>query len=239
MPRARRRPGALPALLFASALTLALYAIPLAIPQAWPLAWPLVLLSTLVHELGHGLAALALGGRLEALYIWPDASGIAVYAAEFGRLRHALTAAGGLLGPPLAAAALFVAGRHPRSARRALAFGAVLLTVVALLWTRNAFGLGFVLGLAAALGALAWRGSPRSGQVAAVFLAVQLALSAFSRGDYLFTDTAVTARGAGLSDVAQIAQALWLPYWLWGAAIALLSLMLLWHGLRSFAAALR
>lgn len=233
--RRRHRPGALQSLLAASALTLVLYLV----PQLQLLAWPLILVSTLVHELGHGLTALALGGDFVALYIWPDASGVAIYVADFGRLRHALVAAGGLLGPPFAATALFVAGRHPRAAHRALGASALVLLLVLALWARNPFGAGFILGLVIALGWLAWRGPARAAQVATVFLAVQLALSVFSRGDYLFMQTAATAQGPGPSDVGQIEQALLLPYWFWGALIAAASLALLWHGLRAFAAALR
>lgn len=244
MSRARPRPraragrisasGPLPALVAAAALTLALYSLPYG---AW-LAWPLILMSTLVHELGHGLSALLLGGRFVALYLWPDASGRALYLGDFGRLRHALVAAGGLLGPPLLAYALFTAGRQPRSARIALTAAAIVLLAVELIWVRNLFGAVFVGVLVLALGLLARRAPPRLAQIGVVFLAVQLALSVFSRSDYLFMRTAVTAGGSGPSDTGQIAAALYLPYWFWGGLIALASLLLLWHGLRRFASAL-
>ena len=42
-----------------------------------PLARPLVLLATLMHELGHGLAALMLGGSFAQLQLWADGSGVA------------------------------------------------------------------------------------------------------------------------------------------------------------------
>jgi hypothetical protein len=236
--RARHRgfkPGPLPALIGASVLTLALYFI----PYGGVIAWPLILISTLVHELGHGLSALLLGGRFLALYIWPDASGRAAYLGDFGRLRHALVAAGGLLGPSLLAWALFTAGRHPQSARRALGVAALMLIAVELIWVRNLFGATFVGVLIVVLGLLARRASPLVAQISVVFLAVQLALSVFSRSDYLFMRTAITGGGVGPSDTGQIAEALYLPYWFWGALIALLSLLLLWNGLRRFATALR
>ena len=237
-PRARtagHKPSPLQALIGAAALTLALYLV----PHAYVLAWPLILISTVVHELGHGLTALLLGGRFVALYVWPDASGRALYLGDFGRIGHALVAAGGLLGPSLLASALFVAGRHPQSARRALGIAAVVLLAVELLWVRNLFGAIFIGLLIVALGLLARRASPLVAQISVVFLAVQLALSVFSRSDYLFMRSAVTAAGVGPSDTGQIAEALYLPYWFWGGLIALASLMLLWHGLRTFAAALK
>ena len=67
-----------------------------------------------------------------------------------------------------------------------------------------------------------------------VFLAVQLALSVYSRGDYLFTRAAVSSAGIGPSDVAVMAAALFLPYWFWGALCGALSLLLLYAGARAF-----
>jgi hypothetical protein len=239
-PRSRARsashkPSPLQALIGATALTLALYLV----PHAYVLAWPLILISTVVHELGHGLTALLLGGRFVALYVWPDASGRALYIGDFGRLSHALVAAGGLLGPSLLSSALFAAGRHAQSAKRALGIAALVLLAVELIWVRNVFGAVFVGVLILLLGLLARRASPLVAQVGVVFLAVQLALSVFSRGDYLFMRSAVTSAGIGPSDTGQIAAALYLPYWFWGGLIALASLLLLWHGLRAFAASLR
>lgn len=209
------------------------------IPQLVLLARPLGLLSTVVHELGHGLFAIALGGDLHRLYIWSDGSGVAQYSGNFGRLSHAMTAAGGLLGPPLAALGLFVSCRSAAAARRALGVLALILLISLALWVRNLFGLIFIAVLCAVLLLLALKGGPRVAQIATAFLAMQLTLSAFSRSDYLFTARAQTAQGWAPSDTAQIADALLLPYWFWGALIAAVSLAILWVGLRSVARALR
>ena len=61
-------------------------------------------------------------------------------------------------------------------------------------------------------------------------MAVQLSLSVFSRADYLFTETA----GAGPSDVAQMADALFLPYWFWGIVCGAISGLVLLSGIRTF-----
>lgn len=236
----RRRRTAQPAspgprsgpLITAAAATLALYGLPYWIPAIRWLAWPLILLSTLVHELGHGLTALLLGGDFLTLQLWPDASGMAFYSAEFGPLRQAVVAAGGLLGPPLASWSLFWAGRRPLVAQRSLRIGAAVLLVVLLLWVRNPFAIFFIAFVGVGLAAISIRGTPVWSQFTCLFLAVQLALAAFARGDYLFARDAVTAGGVGPSDTRQIAEALALPHWFWGLLIALLSAWLIWHGLR-------
>ena len=219
------------ALLVAALVTLALYWV----PYLNLLSWPLLLLSTLVHELGHGITAMLLGGRFETMTMWPDGSGVAAHRGNFGALSRALISAGGLLGPPLAALALFLAGRRSRSAHIALGLFALFLVVVTVLWASGAFTVMFCVTLAIALGLLAWKASPALSQIVCVFLAVQMSLSAFSRSDYLFTATARTGAGLMPSDVGQIANALWLPYWLWGGLIAALSLALLALGAWRFA----
>jgi hypothetical protein len=85
------------------------------------LAVPLLWLSTVAHELGHGMTALALGGRFERFVIRSDGSGTASTAAPLGDLPGALVCAGGLVGPALVAAVCFVLARRPLAARGCLA----------------------------------------------------------------------------------------------------------------------
>lgn len=234
-PRSSQRLDASRALLLATAVTFVVYFVPV----LDVLAWPLLLVSTFVHELGHGLTALALGGQFRALSIWPDASGVAAYSGRFGSWQQALIAAGGLLGPPLGAALLFAAGRTAKGARLALLVSAAVALLVCAAFVRNAFGALFVAGLALALGIVGLRGSVRLSQFVTVFLAIQLSLSVFARADYLFMDRAITGSGTVVSDTAQISAALGLPYWFWGALIASASVLIVWLGLRAYVKAAR
>lgn len=224
------RSNAAAALWWAAALTLALYFI----PYGRYLLWPLLLFSTLMHELGHGLMALVMGGRFASLQMWPNGSGLASHAGHYNALEQAAIAAGGLLGPAVAALFMFLGARRRRSAQAALLLLSLLLLAAAVLWVRNIFGLLYVAVTAGLLLWLAVRGSAAAAQMATVFLAIQLSLSVFARSDYLFTAKAQTGGGTLPSDVAHIAQALWLPYWFWGGLIAALSLLLLWVGTRAF-----
>jgi hypothetical protein len=198
------------------------------------LAYPLVLLSTLAHELGHGLSALMVGGSFENLKIWADGSGIATWSGDGGRLGRAAVAAGGLIGPAITAGVLFVFARKPRSARTTLVVLGSMLLLVNLLWVRNLFGFLFVALVAAACLVLGLKTSPAISHFALVFLGVQLALSVFSRADYLFTEVAETSAGPMPSDTAQIAAALWLPFWFWGALCGAISLAMVFFGIRIY-----
>jgi hypothetical protein len=218
------------ALVVATAITAALYIVPQFLPVLAWVAWPLVLLSTIAHELGHGLAAMLVGGDFERLFVYADASGAAQYRGAFGGPAHAFVAAMGPLGPPLAALALFAAARHAPSARVALAVFAAGLVIATALWARNPFGIACLLVIAGTLGLIAWRAGSATSQITAVFLAIQLSLAAFSRADYLFSATASTGAGPMLSDTAQIAAVIGLTYWFWGGLLAAASVAILGVG---------
>ena len=218
------------ALLVSVVVTIALYWLPMG--QA--LAYPLVLLSTLAHELGHGIAAMLVGGSFESFVLYADGSGAAMTSGNHGRLARAFISAGGLCGPALAASGCFIAGQRGQAARRALLTIGCILVVALVLVIRNLFGWIFVASVA---GVCLWGGLKAAKDVAQLmilFVGVQLALSVFSRADYLFTDVAQTGAGSAPSDVAHMAEALFLPYWFWGLFCGSLSLAILWLGLRRF-----
>ncbi len=204
-------------------LTIALYFIPF----GRVIARPLVLFSTFVHEMGHGIAAILVGGRFEALLMWSDGSGVATWTALVGRIGHATIAAGGLIGPSIGSALCLAAGRRPKSAQFMLITMGVLFIIAEIFVVRTFFGAVYVAAVAVifiAAGSFARRWFA---QLLIVFVGVQLALSVFSRGDYLFTAIANTSGGAMPSDTAQMAEALILPYWFWGACCGLFSVSVL------------
>ncbi len=196
--------------------------------------YPLMLLSTLAHELGHGIAAVIAGGDFLEFRLYSDGSGVAMHSGVAGRIGRAFVSAGGLCGPAIVAALAFALGRSERHASRGLAVVGALLALAVVLVVRNIFGVLFVGATAAACLIIAAKARPWASQVALVFVGVQLALSVFSRGDYLFTEFARTAQGKMPSDVAQMSNALFLPYWFWGGVCGAFSVVVLLFGLKLF-----
>ena len=187
--------------------------------------YPLTLLATWVHEMGHGLTALLVGGRFDELQIFGDASGVALATAPTG-LRSALVSAGGLVGPPIAGAAMLLFARGQRRAAIALGGLALAITISLGVWVRSIVGWVALAPVAALLGMVAWRW--RSGRVwVAQFLAVCFGLDTLARIDYLFESSAFIGGEMRASDVANIASSLFPPAILWGALIALFDLALL------------
>ncbi|AXV05182.1 hypothetical protein DVS28_a0475 [Euzebya pacifica] len=201
------------------------------VPGGEIVGYPLLLISTYVHEMGHGLAAILVGGSFENLRIYGDGSGVALTGTSGGRVARAVVSAGGLVGPAVAAAIGFTVGRKGLWARWFLLIGGILGVLTAVLWVRSLVGWAVALGLAGISLAIALGIKQHHwSQLWLVFLSVQLAMSVFSRSEYLFARTAATGAGVGRSDSASIADALVGPYWFWGGVCGVFSLLVLAYG---------
>jgi hypothetical protein len=204
------------------------------LPFGGIIGYPLLLLSTLAHEMGHGLTALLVGLDFDSFRLFADGSGVALIGGQAGRLSLAATAAGGLTGPAVVGALLFWLSARPRLAQRALMISGVLLVIACVLVVRNVFGFVFIGAVGGSLLFVGFRFGVGIAQFTAALLAVQMALSVFSRADYLFTRTAMTSAGPMPSDVEQIADLLFLPYWFWGLVCGAISVGVLVVGLAAF-----
>ena len=184
--------------------------------------------------MGHGLTATLVGLEFDSFRLYADGSGVAMIGGAAGRLSRAATAAGGLIGPAVAGAFLFWLSARARLAQIALmAFGALMIAACVLV-IRNVFGFAFVGAMGGSLFYMGRRFAAVIAQFTVAVLAVQMALSVFSRADYLFTKTATTGAGAMPSDVAQLADLLFLPYWFWGVVCGAISVGVLVLGLSAF-----
>lgn len=201
------------------------------IPYGLQILYPFTLLATYAHEMGHGLAAMLTGADFEQLVLYPNGSGFARYRGhDIGRLSRAFIAAGGLLGPSFAGATLLTLASKTGKHRFLLKLLSVLMLASGLIWARSLFSLAFAMSFAAAF----WFFSRTKGSAPAFIIhlvAVQLCLSVFRDLNYMFSDAAVVDGKVSLSDVSQISQALFLPYWFWGGLVAISSFAVLGFGL--------
>jgi hypothetical protein len=199
------------------------------LPFGGTILYPLTLFTTWVHEMGHGLAAVLVGGRFHELLIFANASGLATTSSPGGWARAAVSA-GGLLAPPFLGATILAFAHSPRRARLALVALAVALVLSLALWVRSTVGLVAMPMVAGLLGwAAAW--APPRRVLLAQFLGVVLALDTLTRLDYVFTKKVTVGGKDRLSDVAAFAQSAGGHYLLWGILFAVTACGLLALGL--------
>ena len=215
------------------AITLAMFLIP-SPERTWWLLAPFRWLHIYVHEFGHGIAALLSGGSFDSFEMYTY-SGVAHVRTSGTGLVQAFVSAGGLCGPAVVGGVFLATGRNARWARIALAGFGVFMALSLILWTRTPFGWGFGATVAALSLLVALYARAAFAQMMLVFLGVQLALSVYTGGGYLFTQYVQIQSGfRGPSDTEAMSLALGLPYWFWGGACAAFSVLVLLAGMWAY-----
>jgi hypothetical protein len=195
------------------------------VPGLGWVVYPFRLFGTFVHELSHGLAALATGGAFDRFVVNSDLSGLAWSA---GGTRW-IVASAGYIGSAVFGALLLLLGRA-LPARALLLLLGLAFALLCTFFVRNAFGAVTGLGLAAALliAGVYLRGI--WAELLLLVLALQLLLDGFASVFDLFW---LSARGDVHTDANTLAALSGLPAPLWAvlwasfsAAVALAALRL-------------
>ncbi|MDH3405054.1 MAG: M50 family metallopeptidase [Acidobacteriota bacterium] len=226
---ARRREVVLYAVLAAAAIAW--------LPWLGPLAYPFRLLSTLVHELGHGLAALATGGEFRRLVVAADGSGLA-YTAGGWRL---LVVPAGYLGTAVFAGGLVLVGASPRAGRWALAALGALVGLASLRYglpslvspeaAGGALAVATGLAVGAAFVAIAARASAGWILFTVHLVAIEVGLAALAD---LWTLIGLSGNGAGQpTDARAMAEMTWIPAIVWAIVWALAAAAILAAAIRA------
>jgi hypothetical protein len=205
----------------AAAVALALSAT----PWGETVLYPFKLFTTWIHECGHAVVTLLVGGTVSSITIQPDTSGLTMSMLPTGRIAQGLVSSAGYMGASIVGCMLVVATRMPRRATAILLFVGVGMLATAVFWMRNTFGFVVVLGWGAALVVLAKFGTSAIARFVVGLLAVQVALNAVYDIRVLFLVT-----GAH-SDADSMAALFVLPAWFWAglwmsASVALLGVTL-------------
>lgn len=196
--------------------------------------YPFTILATWCHEMGHGLVSMLTGRGFERLLIFADGSGYAVSMrpANGFRVVDAVIAASGPLGPAIAGALLIICSRSATATQYALGVLGAALILSTLIWVRSLTGWLVLPALGLAIGGLAQFGSPPVQRFVIQLIGVQACISVWKQFDYLFSPGGSVGGALQRSDTGAIADVLLLPYWVWGAAISVGILALLWLSFR-------
>jgi hypothetical protein len=177
---------------------------------------------TAVHELGHLVTAMLLGGRVGRVRLRADTSGLTTWrAGRQGRGRSGLIALSGPAMPPLVGAGCAAAFASGRATLGVLVLAALVGTIA--LVVRNLWGLV----VCAALGAVCWWGW-HDGNASAQVLMLASATVLCLGGVRAVTEEMTALPPGGRRDTQVAAAALWLPPALWGTV--LLAWAVAWTG---------
>lgn len=177
------------------------------------LVYPLKVFVVFLHEVSHGLAAVATGGRIVRIELSPQEGGLCVTQ---GGSRF-LTLSAGYLGSLLWGAAFLILGFRSRAQRGIVLLLGIFVLSVTLLYVRTVFGFGYGLAAGAALVAVAWFLAPAASAFVLRLVGVVSCL-------YAVWDIAsdLLLRSVPGSDANALAQLTHVPGVVWG---------LLWIGL--------
>lgn len=190
-------------------------------PWGHLLLYPFKLFTTWVHECGHAVMTLMVGGSVHSIAIEPDTSGLTRSLIPSGRIARGLVASSGYLGATIVGCLLMAATRVEKWTRAILRTVGAIMLVTLVIWMRNLFGVVVVLAWGTALLVLA---RPRRGTASRFvlsLLAIQVALNAVYDLRVLFLVE------GGRSDADAMARLFLLPAWVWAGVWMLTSLGML------------
>jgi hypothetical protein len=190
-------------------------------PWARALLYPFRLFTTWVHECGHALMTVLVGGRVMSIYIAADGSGLTESVIPAGRVTAGLVASSGYLGAAIVGCLLLAATRVEKRAHVILVGLGACMLVTLVVWMRNLFGAAVVLAWGVTLIALARRGVGNVPRFLLGFLAIQVALNSVYDIRVLFQID------RGPSDAATMARLFLLPSGVWAAGWMLVSVAML------------
>lgn len=200
------------------------------IPGAEIVTYPIRLFSTIVHEGGHALAALATSGSVDHIVIDQTASGV---TTTLGGWPWVIMMSG-YLGATLFGAACLHLGRQRDGGRRGLILMGALVLAITGLWiplTANLFGFVSGIGIGAILFAAGCFLKEPVAQFVTSFLSVQLCLNA------LFDIRALlhlTFQTDAANDAVFMSQHYGLAPWFWASVWAVVAVTILAMSLKSY-----
>lgn len=196
----------------------------------FPALRPLKLLVVMMHESGHALAALLVGGSVDAITLRVNESGECLSRLPPGVFRKIFVFSAGYLGSAVMGAVLLLATFRFQLRRWVLGAACVWLGVMGVLYAADSFTLAFCLGTAAVLGLAAKFLPAGAVDIVNLFLAAFTALYAL----FDFRDDLWNSAVRSGSDAALLAAHTWVPAIVWAALWTLLGIALLgWAAYKS------
>lgn len=165
--------------------------------------YPFMILSTWVHEMCHGMAALLMGGYIAKLEIFQDGSGLAYTGVDGDGWKRGFVASGGYPGTAVTGCLLLLFRRTTLGPTVGTICLGVCILVSCAMWVRNTWGLVTLILEGLALLLLGWKLPAHLLDALYSFLAAAVCMNAFESiqdlfavGDYYVGGEVVTTSDA-------------------------------------------
>jgi Peptidase M50B-like len=190
--------------------------------------YPFMILSTWVHEMCHGLAAILMGGYISKLEIFKDGSGLA-YTAVNTDWKRGFVASAGYPGTSVVGCLLLLFRRTTLGPTIGTITLGIIMILSCILWVRNTWGLVVLLLQGVALVVFGWRLPAVLLDNLYAFMACTCCLNAFesiselfaSQGEYYVGGEVVTT-----TDAHTVAEMWGMEYYNWAILWLFLSLIM-------------
>jgi len=190
--------------------------------------WPFNIVTTFVHELGHGLMAIAVGGDFIKMELFQNGSGRAFTRGTQPGLPRALVAAAGLIAPAMCAGLFIMVGLSAKASSRLLLIFGILILLSCAIWVRTAFGLVILACFALFFLLLSRKAKGVFDQFLVQFMGMHMLVDTLTDTlRYLFKSNAEVAGQISRSDTGAIAHNLGGSYLIWAILIATLCILIL------------
>lgn len=149
--------------------------------------YPFMIFSTWVHEMGHGMAAILMGGNISKLQIFKDGSGLAYTSGVGNVFGRGIVASAGYVGTSLMGCFMLLFRRTTLGPTIGTIGIGTCLVLSCAFWVRNTWGLVTLLGEGFALVILGWKLPAHFLDNLYSFLAATCCLNAFESIQNLFS----------------------------------------------------
>lgn len=180
-----------------------------------PVLWPVKLLVVMVHETGHAVGTLVVGGSVDQVVLGSDESGACLSMLPRSVLGKIVVYSAGYVGSSLAGALMLLATLRWRWRRSVLGLFCVWMVVMGALYAGNLFTFAFCAGTAVLFGLAARLLPDRGVEALNLFLAAFISLYAVFdlRSDLWNSSVRDRSDAALLADQTLIPALVWAALW--------------------------
>ncbi|TDQ42232.1 M50 family metallopeptidase [Aureibacillus halotolerans] len=184
--------------------------------------------NTIVHESGHALMAVIVGGQVSSIQLFADLTGVTRSWTSTGWPMIVVSLSGYLTSS--AVLLLFAWLWRKKAYNVLLGIAGVLVFANGVFWVRNPYGLLWIIGFLVLVGLLFWKGNRSWLAFTSFGLTLTLLVDSVRAAFDIFILSLFRSGSAG--DASLLAQTTFVPALVWGLLFLIISIWAAWQSIR-------